>query len=67
MQFYLTLLDTYVPDHAERQRAFAAVETIPSIRAKAEFCAKWMDSIRRLDERSGIWCAAFVNAARRSC
>jgi ribonucleoside-diphosphate reductase beta chain len=50
VQFYLTLLDTYVPDPVERQRAFAAVETIPSIRAKAEFCAKWMDSIRKLDE-----------------
>jgi ribonucleoside-diphosphate reductase beta chain len=38
VQFYLTLLDTYVPDHAERQRAFDAVETIPSIQKKAAFC-----------------------------
>jgi len=37
VQFYLTLLDTYVPDHADRQRAFAAIETIPSIQRKAEF------------------------------
>src|ERR1700759_2465072 len=44
VQFYLTLLDTYVPDHAERQMAFAAVETIPSIKQKAEFCARWIDS-----------------------
>jgi ribonucleoside-diphosphate reductase beta chain len=49
VQFYLTLLDTYVPDHAERQRAFAAVETIPSIKHKAEFCMKWIDSIHALD------------------
>jgi ribonucleoside-diphosphate reductase beta chain len=49
VQFYLTLLDTYVPDHAERQRAFAAVEAIPSIRHKAAFCARWIDSIRALD------------------
>jgi ribonucleoside-diphosphate reductase beta chain len=49
VQFYLTLLDTYVPDLAERERAFAAVENIPSIRAKAEFCFKWMDSIGGLD------------------
>src|SRR6201995_1988132 len=48
VQFYLTLLDTYVPDHAERQRAFAAIETIPSIRQKAEFCARWIDSIQEL-------------------
>ena len=50
VQFYLTLLDTYVPDPAERNRAFDAVETIPSIRAKAEFCLRWCDSVRRLDQ-----------------
>ena len=50
VQFYLTLLDTYVPDPVERGRAFAAVETIPSIRAKAELCIRWIDSIRRLDQ-----------------
>jgi ribonucleoside-diphosphate reductase beta chain len=49
VQFYLTLLDTYVPDHAERNRAFAAIETIPSIRTKAEFCMRWMDSIQQLE------------------
>lgn len=49
VQFYLTLLDTYVPDHAERQRAFAAVDTIPSIRLKAQFCMRWIDSIQSLD------------------
>ena len=38
VQFYLTLLDTYVPDPEERHRAFAAVENIPSIQKKAEFC-----------------------------
>ena len=45
VQFYLTLLDTYMPDHDERSAAFAAIENIPSIRAKAEFCFKWIDSI----------------------
>ncbi|MGK5552988.1 ribonucleotide-diphosphate reductase subunit beta [Actinomadura kijaniata] len=50
VQFYLTLLDTYLPDHDERVRAFAAIEHIPSIRAKAEFCFRWIDSINRLDE-----------------
>lgn len=48
VQFYLTLLDTYVPDPGERARAFAAVETIPSIRRKAEFCLRWMDSLQAL-------------------
>jgi ribonucleoside-diphosphate reductase beta chain len=49
VQFYLTLLDTYIPDHAEREAAFSAVENIPSIRKKAEFCLKWIDSINELD------------------
>jgi len=52
VQFYLTLLDTYVPDPDERARAFQAVDTIPSIRRKAEFCFKWIDSIHRLETLS---------------
>jgi ribonucleoside-diphosphate reductase beta chain len=49
VQFYLTLLDTYVPDHDERQKAFAAVETIPSIKQKADFCLRWIDSLQKLE------------------
>jgi ribonucleoside-diphosphate reductase beta chain len=49
VQFYLTLLDTYLPDDNERAAAFAAVENIPSIRDKAEFCFKWIDSIEHLN------------------
>jgi ribonucleoside-diphosphate reductase beta chain len=49
VQFYLTLLDTYVPDPVERHRAFAAVENIPSIRMKAEFCMRWLDAVRDVD------------------
>lgn len=41
VQFYLTLLDNYVPDAARRAQAFSAIENIPSIRAKARFCDKW--------------------------
>lgn len=50
VQFYLTLLDNYLPDMREREAAFAAVEHIPSIRRKAEFCFRWMDSIQELDQ-----------------
>ncbi|WP_375757837.1 ribonucleotide-diphosphate reductase subunit beta [Corallococcus exercitus] len=50
VQFYLTLLDTYVPDPAERAKAFAAVDNIPSIQRKARFCMKWMDSIQAVDQ-----------------
>lgn len=50
VQFYLTLLDTYLPDEEERFKAFAAVEQIPSVKRKAEFCFKWIDSIQQLTE-----------------
>ncbi len=50
VQFYLTLLDNYIPDMAERQAAFAAVENIPSIKQKADFCFKYMSSMNGLTE-----------------
>ena len=49
VQFYLTLLDTYIPDHNERAEAFAAIHNIPSVRKKANFCFRWMDSVNDLD------------------
>ena len=49
IQFYLTLLDTYVPDVDERAEMFRAVETVPSIQRKAEFCFRWLDSIHDID------------------
>jgi ribonucleoside-diphosphate reductase beta chain len=45
VQFYLTLLDTYLPDDEERAKAFSAVENIPSIARKAQFCFQWIDSV----------------------
>lgn len=45
IQFYLTLLDNYIPDANRRAQAFAAIENIPSIRQKAAFCQKWMDHV----------------------
>jgi ribonucleoside-diphosphate reductase beta chain len=50
VQFYLTLLDTYIPDPDERAKAFAAVEHIPSIKKKAHFCFKWIDSLYHLNQ-----------------
>jgi ribonucleoside-diphosphate reductase beta chain len=49
VQFYLTLLDTYIPDERERQEAFTAVENIPSIKGKADFCFRWIDSLASLN------------------
>ncbi len=48
VQFYLTLLDTYVADEAERNEAFAAIDNIPSIKRKGDFCFTWIDSINEL-------------------
>lgn len=52
VQFYLTLLDTYVPDEKERHEAFAAVDNIASIKHKADFCFTWIDSVFDLQELS---------------
>ncbi len=49
VQFYLTLLDNYIPEPSERNAAFAAVDNIPSIAKKADFCMKWMDSIEQIE------------------
>ncbi len=49
IQFYLTLLDNYVPDPTRRAQAFAAIENIPSIRRKAQFCQRWTDEVSALE------------------
>ena len=49
VEFYLTLLDTYIPDHAEREKAFAAIDNIPSIKRKGDFMLKWIGSINTLE------------------
>ncbi|MCB0414368.1 MAG: ribonucleotide-diphosphate reductase subunit beta [Bdellovibrionales bacterium] len=50
VQFYLTLLDNYIPDHKEREKAFQAIHSIPSIQKKGDFAFKWMDSVQTLDQ-----------------
>lgn len=49
VQFYLTLLDTYIPNPNDRAEAFSALENIPSIKKKGDFCFKWIDSINTLE------------------
>ena len=50
IQFYLTLLDTYLPDEKDREEAFKAIDTIPSIKQKGEFCFKWIDSVNSVQK-----------------
>lgn len=48
VQFYLTLLDSYLPNEQERRMAFQAIDCIPSIKQKGDFCFKWIDSVYNL-------------------
>lgn len=50
VQFYLTLLDNYIPDVREREKAFSAIHNIPSLKKKADFCFRWIDSVQTLHE-----------------
>ena len=48
VQFYLTLLDTYVPDPERAPRARSRrSRTSRRSSSKAEFCMRWIDSIQR--------------------
>lgn len=50
VETYLLLVDNYIPDLDERREAFAAYQNIPSIKQKADFCFRYMDSIEELDK-----------------
>lgn len=41
---YSLLIDTYIKDSAERDHLFNAIETIPSVKKKADWALKWIDS-----------------------
>lgn len=40
---YSVLIDTYVSDSTEKNNLFNAIETIPSVKKKAEWAIKWID------------------------
>ncbi|MFZ9596225.1 MAG: ribonucleotide-diphosphate reductase subunit beta [Bdellovibrionia bacterium] len=50
VETYLLLVDNYIPEIEERQKAFDAYQNIPSVKLKADFCFKYMDSIYHLDK-----------------
>lgn len=39
---YSVLIDTYITDPAEKARLFRGIQTIPSVRSKAEWAQKWI-------------------------
>jgi len=40
---YSLLIDTYINDSSEKARLFNAIETIPVIKKKAEWCFRWIN------------------------
>ncbi len=50
VEFYLLLLDTYLDDEQDRADAFTAIDNIPSIKKKGEFCQKWMTDCHKVEE-----------------
>ena len=50
VETYLLLVDSYIPDMEERRMAFDAYKSIPSVKRKADFCFKYMDSIEKIDK-----------------
>lgn len=41
-EMYSLLIDTYIKDAQEKEKLFNAIETIPSIRKKADWALKWI-------------------------
>lgn len=50
VDFYMKLVEAYIPTEEERIAAFRAVETIPSVKKKAEFAFKWIDDAAAMDQ-----------------
>ena len=41
---YSLLIDTYIKDEDEKDRLFYAIDTVPSVKKKADWALKWIDS-----------------------
>jgi ribonucleotide reductase beta subunit family protein with ferritin-like domain len=42
-EMYSLLIDTYVKDAVEKQKLFNAIENVPCIKQKADWCFKWIN------------------------
>lgn len=68
---YSLLIDTYIRDSEEKALLFNAIETIPSVKRKAEWALRWINDINSFGERliafaavegiffSGSFCSIF--------
>lgn len=43
-EMYSLLIDTYIRDSSEKSRLFRAIETVPCVKAKADWALKWIAS-----------------------
>jgi ribonucleotide reductase beta subunit family protein with ferritin-like domain len=74
---YSLLIDTFIHNTAEKKRLFNAIKEIPSIKKKADWALRWMDSGNSFGERlvafaavegiffSGSFCSIFWLKKRR--
>lgn len=53
---YSTLIDTLITDPREKEAAFRAVETSPTVKRKIEFAKKYMDTKKPFAERCVAFC-----------
>lgn len=70
-EMYALLIDTYITDAEEKDYLFKAIEKIPSIKQKAKWAMKWINSRESFAERlvafavvegiffSGSFCSIF--------
>jgi ribonucleotide reductase beta subunit family protein with ferritin-like domain len=42
-EMYSLLIDTYIKDHAKKEKLFNAIDTIPSVGEKAKWALKWIN------------------------
>ncbi len=50
-QVYASLIDTYIKDNDRKDFLFNAIETIPTIKKKADWALKWFNTDRPFEER----------------
>ena len=46
-EMYSLLIDTYIKDPHEKKALFTAIQTIPTIQKKAQWCLKWISHARK--------------------
>ena len=48
---YSLLIDTYIKDATQREKLFNAIETLPCVKKKADWCLDWIGSDSKFAHR----------------